>query len=87
MDENKIKRFLKEAQSGWEKMDGYCAKITHEIEPHLPSMDEYEEFGVQFTTDGFCCYFDEMIVPIKDLVALLNEEREIDFVDIKRIAI
>jgi len=65
--------------------------MTRAIEPFLPVQDEdspdYEDFGVQWMTDGFCCYFDTTVVPVKKLVALLNEQEDIQFHDIKRIAI
>jgi len=69
-------------------LNTYCAKISNEIAPYLPlNKSDYEDFGVQWMTDGLCCYFDEMIVPVSFLAKSLYMGEIEDFEDIKKLAI
>lgn len=91
INESKVCRFLKKAQDGYEMMDSYCSKIKREIEPFIypipEESTEYTDFGVQWMTDGFCCYFDETVVPVKAITSFIAKWGYIDYKNIKKLAI
>lgn len=73
---NKIDRLVKSANKYEKLLDSALGAIAAEIKPFIAPVDpdnqEYETFGVQWSTDGIVCFFDEHLIPIDAMVNLIK---------------